>query len=238
MCGLNDLQMSRVGNLKVLVSAFQCKSDGVSESYSSFKWVEQIARYHQTTLLTVDSPTVPANVTLCRPSGRFKFANSIARQLNGEVKLDYFWFNRRSYRLFARRIQEFDLVHHVAPIAPRYPNKLGRIGRRFILGPIGGCQRVPLAFRKEVESTEPLYFRLRFFDRLRLRCDLALRSTFDAADCILLVGRYMLPIIPRCYHHKCEFMLETGITSGEFQSSPLPNSEEPKRPLCGARSAL
>ncbi len=218
--------MSADDRRRVLVSSFQCKAGGASEGYSAYKWVEEIAKYHDVTLLTVDQTPVPEGVELVRPAERFSSANKLLRRLNGEIKLDYYRFDRASKKSMRDRINGFDLVHHVAPIAPRYPNSVGVMGKKFVLGPIGGCQRVPPGFRKDVEAHEETFFKLRLLDRLRLDHDPFLRKTYQSADRIILVGRFMLDVIPQEFHDKCDFMLETGINASEFGMLEKPDSNE------------
>lgn len=206
---------------RVLVSSFQCQSSGTSESYVGYNWLEQIARFNDVTLLTADTTSLPDGVLHMIPAKRFVLPTKFLRNLNGEVKLDYFWFNSRSMMKFRRSIGEYDLVHHVAPIAPRYPCGLGSVAKKFILGPVGGGLRVPTAYRMEVEKSEEFYFNLRKLDRLRLKYDPFLRKTFAAASRILIVGKYMFDILPEEYHAKCLPLLETGIDADSIDYSPL-----------------
>lgn len=204
----------------VLITAFQCKFGGKSEGYSAYKWVEQIARFNRGTLLTVDDTTVPDGIIHHKPSKRFRFPAKILNRLNGELKLDYFLYDYFIKKKFGGRLEEFDLVHHVSPIAPRYPCSIGRLAPKFILGPIGGCQRVPEKFRSEVEGDEPFYTKLRHLDPIRLKHDPMVRKTLEAADLIIIVGAFMYDILPEQYHSKCRVMLETGIDVGEVPHRP------------------
>jgi glycosyltransferase involved in cell wall biosynthesis len=210
---------------RVLVSAFYCHSGGVSEAYSSYKWVEQIARFNDVTLLSGDQTSVPPGVQLINPSRRFRPPTALLRRMNGELHFDYFWFNRCARRKVRSSIDQYDIVHYLSPIAPRYPCALGRMARNFIIGPIGGGLRAPRAFRKEVEGAEPFFYKLRGLDRWRLRYDPVLRRTFAAAKCILIAGRYMFDILPEEYHSKCVIMLDTGIDSSNVTFQPVTEIE-------------
>jgi glycosyltransferase involved in cell wall biosynthesis len=95
------------------------------------------------------------------------------------------------------------------------------LAKKFMLGPVGGGQRVPPAFRAEVEGSEPWYFKLRLLDRWRLRHDPIVRRTFGKADLILAIGSYMWEMIPGEFHAKCELMLETGIDCERFRGTAL-----------------
>jgi glycosyltransferase involved in cell wall biosynthesis len=212
--------MTLVKSRRVLVSSFTCKADGKSETYSGYKWLEQIARYCDTTLVTADDNAISDKWQRIQTSRKFRFKNKFIRRLNGEVHFDYFWFNYQTRCRLKRSIAEYDLVHHVVPIAPRYPNSIGCLAQKFILGPIGGGLRVPERFRREVEGNEEWFYKLRALDRTRLDYDPFLRSTYNAADLILLVGSYMFDLIPQRYHSKCRVILETGIDAHCIKYEP------------------
>ena len=76
--------------------------------------------------------------------------------------------------------------------------------------------RVPFPFRHIVEGSEPFYFSARKLDRLRLRIDPTLRRTYSSASKILIVGKYMLDLIPQEFHNKTEVLLEAGIDLDEL----------------------
>jgi glycosyltransferase involved in cell wall biosynthesis len=209
--------MNGPNQLKILLSSYQYKPDGASEGYSAYKWVQQAALSHSVTLLTVDNAAVPDGVHLICPSSRFQINHGLMRRLNGEVKLDYYRFDRASMRRISHSCQDFDLVHYVAPMAPRYPCSVGKSAKRFIMGPLGGGLRVPQPFRSDVEGREEFFYKLRAIDRFRLHWDPFLRPTFKAADLIILNGKFMLDLLPAEFHGKCRFMLETGVDADTIQ---------------------
>jgi len=217
-------------DLKVLVSSYTCKANGKSETYVGYKWLEQIARFCDTTLVTSDDEAVSDHWKKIQTWRQRKFKNKLLRRINGEVSFDYFSFNRRNKREFKRTIAEYDLVHHIVPVAPRYPNALGCMARKFILGPTGGGLRAPESFRNEVEGHEEWFYKLRMLDRARFDWDPFLRRTYNAADLILLVGSYMYDLLPERYHHKCKVMLEVGVEANEYKAT-RPLSVDNRQPL-------
>lgn len=168
------------------------------------------------TLLTASQADVPEEIEVICPSNQWFPKNRFLSRLNGEVFLDYFYFDWSSKRAVSNRIRNFDLVHYVGPMAPRYPCSVGVAGKRFIIGPLGGGLRVPESFRREVEGKEELFYKLKGMDRLRLRYDPWLRATFKSADMIVLNGKFMLDLLPEEFHGKCRFMLETGVDAAAF----------------------
>lgn len=215
---------------KVMVTSFTCKANGKSETYVGYKWLEQIARFCDTTLVTADDEAVSPNWKKIQTWRQVRYTNNLIRRLNGEIHFDYFRFNHQNRRQFKHSINEYDLVHHVVPVAPRYPNALGCMAKKFILGPTGGGLKVPDSFRQEVEGQEEWFLKLRMFDRARFDFDPLLRRTYNAADLILLVGSYMYDLLPERYHHKCKVMLEVGVEVNEYKST-RPLSADKNAPL-------
>ncbi|HXT10459.1 MAG TPA: glycosyltransferase family 4 protein [Candidatus Angelobacter sp.] len=227
----------RFRDVKVLVSSFTCKAKGKSETYVGYKWLEQIARFCDTTLVTADDEAVSDQWRKIQTCRQRQYTNKLIRRINGEVSFDYFRFNYRNARQFKNTIAEYDLVHHVMPVAPRYPNALGCMARKFILGPVGGGLRAPDSFRSEVEGHEEWFYKLRALDRARFDFDPFLRRTYNAADLILLVGSYMYDLLPERYHHKCQVLLEVGVEANEYKATrPLSASNsEPLKLLYAGR---
>jgi glycosyltransferase involved in cell wall biosynthesis len=225
----SDFQ-NRFRNTKALVSCFTCKANGKSETYLGYKWLEQVARFCDTTLVTCDDEGASDRWKKVQTWKLTKYKNSLLRRLNGEIHFDYFRFNSRNRRHFKHSIAEYDLVHHVVPQAPRYPVSLGCMARKFVLGPVGGGLRVPESFRPEVEGREEWYYKLRMLDRARFDWDPFLRQTFNAADLILLIGSYMYDMLPERYHHKCKVMLDVGSDVRDYQAT-RPLSADQSQPL-------
>jgi len=215
---------------KVLVTSYTCKANGKSETYIGYKWLEQIARFCDTTLVTADDEAISDKWKRVQTVRQTRFKNKLIRRLNGEMHFEYFRFDYRNKRHFKRSIAEYDLVHHVIPQAPRYPDALGCMARKFILGPVGGGLRVPESFRPEVEGQEEWYLKLRMLDRARFDFDPFLRRTYNAADLILLVGSYMYDLLPERYHHKCKVMLDVGAEASEYKAT-RPLSADNREPL-------
>lgn len=203
----------RVINLKILLQAFQCDPKGVSESYLGYRWKKGLSELFDVTLVTGSSECpFPA----IKPSLQWKPRSKYARRLNSAIKLDYFYFNKACLRALHEKVSEYDLLHHVSPVAPRYPVSLSKYSNRFVLGPIAGGLRVPPGFRKEIEGDEELFFRLREFDNIRFRFDKKLKDTYSRADKIIIAGDYILDLLPEKFHSRCIKMLDVGIDTADY----------------------
>jgi glycosyltransferase involved in cell wall biosynthesis len=223
--------------IKVLVSNYTCKANGKSETYLGYKWLEQIARFCDTTLVTADDEAISDKWRRIQTVRQTRFKNKLLRRLNGEMHFDYYRFDYQNKRQFKHSIAEYDLVHHIVLQAPRYPVSLGSLAKKFVIGPVGGGLRAPESFRREVEGQEAWFFKLRLLDRARFDFDPWLRRTYNAADLILLIGSYMYDLLPERYHHKCKVMLDVGADVNEFKSTrPLSaNNQEPLKLLYTGR---
>jgi glycosyltransferase involved in cell wall biosynthesis len=200
--------------MKVLLSAFQCDQNGVSEAYLGYRWYDGMKKYCDITLLTGSKGN---NSSAISPSGQWHFKNKYLNKINSAVKLDYFWFDRKSFSELEKDVSEYDILHHVSPVAPRYPVSISKFSKRFILGPVAGGLRVPDKFIHEVEGSEDFFVKLRKFDKFRFKYDKLLISTYERADNILISGEYLLDVLPEKYHSKCIKMMDVGIDTNQYK---------------------
>lgn len=213
--------------MRIALSAMTCSGSGASESLVSYNWLCQIARFNDVSLITSEpKPPKMKNVSANIVSNKWWPLRFLSDGFKGAVKPHYFVFDRRAGKQCADVIKQADVFHHVIPQAPRYASSLGRMAKRFVLGPVGGGLRVPEAFRTVVERSEPFFSRLRNLDSLRFRHDPWLRATYEAADTILLTAPYMLDILPAEYHSKVEFLAETGIDADLYRDEPMFSSDK------------
>lgn len=101
----------------------------------------------------------------------------------------YAQFNRSIYDHFAGRVRQgdFDVVHVLTPMLPRYPAKLIEACRSarpkvpFILGPVNGGVPFPSGFGQVARKEYAHYNFLRLFSRLLP----GYATTYRQADCVL-----------------------------------------------------
>jgi glycosyltransferase involved in cell wall biosynthesis len=213
----------------VLLSAFSCNPDGVSEAYSAFQWIKQAEKYFNLEVITADSNKPGLEKTTLfntrfkyiNTNTRFKYINTNTRLkkievINKAIKFDYFRYNSKLKKISSQEVQRFDLVHHHTPMATRYANALSQKSKKFLIGPIGGSVPTPSSFH-QIFKREPLYYQLRKLDRFRLSLDHGLKETYEKSAKILIVGEYLKTFLPAKWHSKCEIMCETGILADQFK---------------------
>ena len=139
----------------------------------------------------------------------------------------YFFFNRFVYKTFAHRVAhgEYDIVHALTPMMPRYPYKILQACRRstrkvpFILGPVNGGVPFPSAF-KQVARKE-----FSFLNWLRSIGNWIIpgyRRTYNHSDIILAGSSYTLSWIKKNFrniHGRVELMYENGVPDAFYNQA-------------------
>ena len=139
----------------------------------------------------------------------------------------YFFFNRFVYKTFAHRVArgEYDIVHALTPMMPRYPYKILKACKKstpevpFILGPVNGGVPFPSAF-KQVARKE-----FSFLNWLRSIGNWIIpgyRSTYKHSDIILAGSSYTLSWIKKNFpniHGRVELMYENGVPDAFYQQA-------------------
>lgn len=128
--------------MKILMSSYSCAPRG-SEPRTGWEWVVSMAnRGHEVTALVnsryrpeIEAAATPENLNFVyiTPSPLAIRLGSMAQYLSWQAKA----------LPVARRLGHFDLVHHVSWGSLQGGSQLWRLGRPFILGPVGGGQTLP-----------------------------------------------------------------------------------------------
>lgn len=104
-------------------------------------------------------------------------------------------FNRQVHRRFARRVmqKEYDLVHAMTPILPRYPVKLLKSCSDvpFLLGPVNGGVPFPDGFRDVARKEFARFNFLRVFSRMIP----GYADTYKKADRVLAGSTYTMNML-------------------------------------------
>ena len=149
-------------SLKILMSAYACEPSKGSEPGVGWRWALETARLgHEVWTVTrennragIEAGLAPLGAAL---ASRLHFVyydlpprlRTWKRGGRG-VHLYYFLWQWGAYRRARQlhRRQRFDAVHHITFGVTRQPSFMGRLGIPFVLGPLGGAERAPLALRR------------------------------------------------------------------------------------------
>lgn len=140
---------------RILVAAYACEPGVGSESGIGWNWTREIARRHDTWLITREN-NVAAVERAARAEGLAlhvegfdlpRWARFWKRGSRGAFAYAYLWNLAIAPR--ARALDhrlDFDLVHHVTFASTSLPSGLSFVGKPFVWGPLGRHPRVPDAF--------------------------------------------------------------------------------------------
>jgi glycosyltransferase involved in cell wall biosynthesis len=199
----------------------------------TYKWVEGISARFETTVLTSHPPGWRPEDS---PVEAVKIVNwldpelpHVMRRLDWAMKPQYMLFWAQVRRWFKQRElqgERFDVVHQINPKALRYPYPLIGSTTPYIMGPVAGSLPTPSGF----EGDEPRYMQLREVDRLRLKWDPWLRSTYENASLVLGAVPYVAELLKDLSINRFEVMFETS-RGVEPSLHPPKQAPEPGDPL-------
>lgn len=216
---------------RVILIAYACDRDDVSETWCSYQWASHLVRRHDATVLAYNRRDRFGAARAQLPGARvFEWCEppglAATRTFSDMVKpgyLDFYWRARRLLRRLLRE-ETFDVVHQFEPFAPRYPSPAAGLGVPLILGPVGGAVETPPGFRAEVGESMSWYTKLRVLDRWRFAHDPWLRHTYATADLVLGIAPYVRELIGPVPVRRFACMHETGV---EALSPPTPRRTPP-----------
>lgn len=211
------MPVSNGDRLRLAIVGAQFDANDVGEAWCGYQWISRISRHADVTLLTLRHPgRVPPSQQL--PEARviewdsFPFFSRLPR-LNQTIKPWYphFYFAARSWLKKAIAAgEQFDLLHHLTPMAMRYPSPCPGLGVPYVIGPIAGGLPTPVGFRSELD-TEPVFAKLRLLDRFRLKHDPSMRRTYQDAQAVICSGPYAADALAHLNLKRIEYDTEVGI---------------------------
>ena len=229
-------------NLKVLLIIEQCNPAWDSVPLEGYYLYAGISRFVNSTLIThernreeLEKVHPDAEIIYLKDSAILSriekiglrlslFKGQIIWPLRNSLTYPIYWgFNRKTYSLFKNAVSrgDFDLVHTITPMMPRYPVKMVQACTKtpFILGPVNGGVPFPDGF-KDLGRREYSY--LNFIRWIGRSIIPGYRETYKKADYILAGSSYTLGLIkklfPKTRDEQIELFYENGITSSFVRS--------------------
>jgi glycosyltransferase involved in cell wall biosynthesis len=243
-----------VNKIKVLLIIEQCNPEWASVPLVGYRFYEGISQLTETTLVThVRNKNAldklhSDNIIYISESRFIKIYHKVIAWLCS-IKGGIIWplyntlsypiyseFNRAVYSQFKDSIlkKEYDIVHVITPMLPRYPVKLVKSCKNtpFVIGPVNGGVPFPENFKK-VARQEFAYFNfLRTIGRLMIP---GYRMTYERANQILVGSTYTLNLIKTLFKiedHCIELFYENGITGSFLVKEGECSNIRIKRPDC------
>ena len=219
--------------LKVLLIIEQCNPDFFSVPLVGYKFFQEIDYLADVTLVThernkkaFEKQQQHNNVLFILESDHlkkyYKFVAGIAKKgkvnwplLNTLTYPIYAEFNDRVYKQFQTKIinGDYDIVHVITPIQPRYPYKVVKACQHtpFLLGPVNGGVPYPPGFREKAREE---YAYLNFFRAIGRALIPGYKETYQKADRILVGSTYTLNLLKNLFKipdAKIDLFYENGI---------------------------
>lgn len=204
---------------KILIVCAQCDGEDVGESWCGFEWVSRLSKTFDVTVLTQRFPGHrPPSEQL--PGVRiieWDATPYLARypRFNSAVKPWYPLFYARARRWIKKSLAEgarYDLLHHLTPMAMRYPSPCAGLDVPYVIGPVAGSVETPPGFLGELD-TQPGFMKLRGIDGFRLRYDPLMRRTYESADTVICSAPYAAAKLAGLGLRRIEIETEVGIES-------------------------
>ena len=220
--------------LKVLLIIEQCNPEWPSVPLVGYCFYNQISQLVETTLVTharnrsaLEKTHPDRDIVYISESAFIQNYYKIAEKLS-RVHDKIIWplfhtltypvygeFNTQVYKRFKNPILQgnYDLVHTMTPMMPRYPVKTIKacIHTPFMLGPVNGGVPFPKGFQKVARQEFSDFNFLRSFGRFIIP---GYRETYTKADYILAGSTYTLNLVKELFdikNDKIELFYENGI---------------------------
>ena len=209
--------------IKILMSAYACEPNKGSEPGVGWRWaIETAALKHEVWVITRanNQSTIKAGFSTHTKPKNLHFIYydlpawiSFWKRGRRGVHLYYLLWQLGAYRC-ARELhisQRFDAVHHITFGVTRHPSFMGRLGIPFIVGPLGGGERAPIALRKYYALSGKIKDLARDAFNAMAKLDPWLHQMYRQASVILLKTPQSLYWLPTKYQYKASCMLEIGV---------------------------
>lgn len=228
--------------LKVLLIVEQCNPDWVSVPLVAYRFFDGIRNLVDVTLVTHDrnrtaleARSFTEEIIYISESpfwqhyhdfiSRFVFHKRTIWQLYLALTYPiYAEFNQRVFQQLRSRIEsgEFDIVHAMTPMMPRYPVKTVQACRNvpFILGPVNGGVPYPKGFQ---ETAKKEFANLNFIRAIGRAIIPGYTATYRQATQILSGSTYTLNLLKELFDlpdEKLSLLYENGVTDEFFAAQP------------------
>lgn len=223
---------------KVLVSAYSCEPGFSSEREIGWKWSNLLAESNEVYVLTrlsnkqtieeyLKSKSISTNLNFIYydlPS----WAKSWKKGERGLYPYYTLWqFGAYMKARSLHKSKKFDIVHYITFGSFLLPNFMSLMPTKFVLGPVGGGENVPLNFIGEFSNKGKVAEIIRHvFQYSQLINPLFLLQCYRS-DKILARTKETYKMIPSLFRHKTELMLETGVPEEllSYQSKTVKDKE-------------
>ena len=233
--------------LKILLLIEQCNPEWASVPLVGFNFYNSIRDLVDTQLVThernrnaLEKVSNDFKIDYIKESSLIKTYYQLMKKMTSFIKGTnwpllhtlsfpvYAGFNREVYKRYSRKVlaSEYDIVHAITPMIPRYPVKIIEACKStpFILGPVNGGIPFPSGFQDTARKEYAHFNFLRGFSKFIP----GYTKTYKNADMVLSGSTYTLKMLTGLFcpsKLNIELFFENGIKK-EFLSAPEKSNEE------------
>jgi len=211
--------------LKVLVNAYACSPNMGSEPGMAWNWCVNLAKHCELFIITEEEfrdkieavvPSLPQGENI-----HFYFnpvTPEVRKMCWNQGDWRFYWHYRKWQKRtleIARQIcaeYKIDILHQLNMIGYREPGLLWKIeGPKFVWGPVGGMETMPIAYLKGAGMKTILFNRLKnLINTLQYRYQPNVRKAVKRADAIIAATSGCQRKLEAYYHKKVYLINETG----------------------------
>lgn len=226
-------------NRKVLVCAYSCEPGFISEREVGWKWANLLSEFNDVFVLTrlSNKKTIESYIEKNQLNVNIKFIYydlpDWARKWKKAERGLYLYYTLWQWGAFLKarkfnKIEKFNIVHYVTFGSLLLPNFMSLMPSKFVLGPVGGGENVPLRFIGEFSLKGQIAEVIRHtIQYLQILNPLFLLQCYRT-DKIIVRTKETYKMIPLFFRHKTELMLETGVPEEllEYKSKGVRDTKE------------
>lgn len=218
---------------RVLLVAYACRPGATSEREVGWRWANLIQERHDVWVLTRRS-----NAAAIEAEFRASGAASRPRFVYYDLPRPLLWLKRRlgllrSYYVLwslfavmhARRLhrrQRFDLTHFLTFGTLLWPQFAFLMPTRYVLGPVGGGERIPSTLGRAFSWRARLGLGLRRWLQRGCWLDPIRAANLMRADCVLARTAETYEMLPPRVQARSEVLLETAVDARSFAAAVHP----------------
>ncbi len=201
--------------MKVLLSAYACAPHAGSEIGKGWNFAIELARQvEEVVVLTCGSHHKQAIEEFLKRNDLPKNLSFLWHDVPGwpgpgyvntrHIRKHYFAWQFTAPRTVQNAFGKdyFDVVHHLTWTVLRWPSFLGKFGRRFVFGPVGGGQSAPIRLRSGFPRRGLVSEVLRDTMNLWSKFDPLIYKSTKSAGTILVTDNSTLNYVPRRFRKK------------------------------------
>ncbi len=227
--------------LNILINAYAVAPNWGSEQGMAWNWITNIAKNCKCFVITEGEWRSEIEDALKKHPLRDNitfYYNPVPQKVRdmcwnqGDWRFYYYYHKwQKSTLKIAKQIcneHKIDVIHQLNMVGFREPGLLWKIkGIRYVWGPVGGMDKIPIAFIKEEGPKTKLFCRIKnFINTLQYSFQPSVRKAIKRSDIIISAVKGVENVLKNKYGKQTIIIPETGIKERCVPIEKMPQKEE------------